>query len=88
MLPISCTLFPITQRGENNGVLLQMFSQYTRRLVQDVAAVTAQKDQLKIALNDCEKTLSVQQDIIDNREHKMLQNFVKVLNSKKKKCEN
>ena len=85
VLPISCTLFPITQTGENNGVLLQMFSQYTRRLVQDVAAVTAQKDQLKIALNDCEKTLSVQQDVLDKREHKMLQNFVKVLNSKKEK---
>ena len=85
VLPISCTLFSIAQREENNGVLLQMFSQYTRRLVQDVAAVTAQKDQLKIALNDCEKTLSVQQDVLDKREHKMLQNFVKVLNSKKEK---
>ena len=85
VLLISCTLFPITQTGENNGVLLQMFSQYTRRLVQDVAAVTAQKDQLKIALNDCETTVSVQQDVLDKREHKMLQNFVKVLNSKKEK---
>ena len=85
VLPISCTLFLIAQREENNGVLLQMFSKYTRLLVQDVAAVTAQKDQLKIALNDCKQTLSLQQDAIDNREHKMLQNFVKVLNSKKEK---
>ena len=85
VLPISCTLFPTTPGEETSGVLLQMFSNYIRLLVQDVATVTAHKDQLKIALKDCEHTLSLQQDTIDNRERKMLQNFVKVLNSKKEK---
>ena len=67
VLPISCTLFPTTPGEETSGVLLQMFSNYIRLLVQDVATVTAQKDQLKNALRDCEHTLSLQQDKIDNQ---------------------
>jgi hypothetical protein len=84
-LPLSCVLIPLKNDGDKPYELLNVFTHCIRDFVLDIDKLTKDNITLQTALITTEKTLERQQEIIDKRETNMLENFVKVLNGKKKK---